>query len=147
MKRDVIQHQFVESAPKVLEEGVLYVSTKYATALHNCCCGCGNEVVTPLSPTDWAMEFDGVSISLDPSVGNWSFPCQSHYWIRRNKVIWAPRWSRERIEAGRIRDRAHKDAYFSGDTSDGCSQTESTSDQQQGLLRTVLSWVGRLRRR
>ena len=37
--------QFVEFIPKVLDEGVLYVSMTYATARHLCFCGCGMRVV------------------------------------------------------------------------------------------------------
>jgi hypothetical protein len=51
-------------------------------------------------------------VSLNPSIGNWSFRCQSHYWIRRNRVIWADHWSREEIEAVRRSDRAAREAYF-----------------------------------
>ena len=47
----------------------------------------------------------GETISLDPSIGNWNFRCQSHYWIRRNRAIWAPRWSRKEIDAARAHDR------------------------------------------
>lgn len=107
-----LTHEFVEFVPTDLRDGVLYVSVMYATATHRCCCGCGAEVVTPLSPTDWKMIFDGESISLDPSVGNWSFPCQSHYWIMRNKIRWAPSWSKEQVEAGRARDGAEKQRQF-----------------------------------
>jgi len=79
---------------------------------HKCCCGCGNEVITPLSPTGWKLVFDGQSISLVPSIGNWSFACQSHYFIRENKVIWAARWSKEEIDAGREHDALTKKKYF-----------------------------------
>lgn len=108
----VLVHEFVEFIPSDLQPGVLYISMAYATAAHRCCCGCGKEVVTPLTPTDWQMTFDGETVSLSPSVGNWSFPCQSHYWVRRNKVQWAPKWSREQIDAGRTRDRDAKDRFF-----------------------------------
>ncbi len=97
----ILRHEFVEIIPDLLRDGVVYVSVLYATAVHKCCCGCGGEVVTPISRTDWQLTFDGESISLHPSIGNWSFACQSHYWIRRNEVRWAPRWSQERIAAGR----------------------------------------------
>jgi hypothetical protein len=43
-----IKHKFVEFIPKEREEGVLYVSIPYATAVHNCFCGCGLKVVTPI---------------------------------------------------------------------------------------------------
>jgi len=112
MKRDSLIHEFVEYVPKELKDGTIYVSMAYATAMHKCCCGCGNEVVTPLSPTDWELTFDGQSISLDPSIGNWSFPCQSHYWIKRGRVKWDRRWSKKEIEAGRAHDRSAKKEYF-----------------------------------
>ena len=82
-----MNHKFVEFIPDNLEEGVIYVSLQYTTAIHKCVCGCGNEVVTPLSPNDWQLTFNGESISLSPSIGNWNFKCQSHYWIVNNKVI------------------------------------------------------------
>src|SRR6266568_3425801 len=107
-----INHEFVDYIPDAIKEGTVYVCVPFATVVHRCCCGCGNEVVTPLSPTDWRLIFDGQSISLDPSVGNWSFPCQSHYWIRRNKVAWARRWSQKEIEAGRAHDHSAKESYF-----------------------------------
>jgi len=96
-----LRHQFVECVPDQLEDGVVYVSVTYATVVHRCCCGCGQEVVTPLSRKGWTLSFDGESISLSPSIGNWSFPCRSHYWIRRNGVQWANRWSRDEVEAAR----------------------------------------------
>jgi len=79
-------HEFADNIPVSIEEGKVYVSIKHETVIHKCPCGCGNEVVTPLSPTDWSLTFNGESISLDPSIGNWSFPCRSHYWIRKNET-------------------------------------------------------------
>jgi hypothetical protein len=112
MQGAALKHEFVEFIPDDLEQGTLYVSIAFATVAHKCCCGCGKEIVTPLSPTDWKLIFDGESISLDPSIGNWSLECQSHYWIRRSQVQWAPQWSREEIDAGRTRDRFAKERYF-----------------------------------
>ncbi len=111
----VLTHEFVEFIPGELREGTLYVSIPFATVVHKCCCGCGRQVVTPLSPTDWKLTFDGVSISLHPSIGNWSYPCQSHYWIQNNKVRWAGRWTEEEIEAGRAADALAKARYYGGD--------------------------------
>src|ERR1035437_6722515 len=96
----VVQHEFIEFIPDQLNELTIYVSIRYATVSHLCCCGCGNRVVTPLTPTDWKLIFDGKTVSLDPSIGNWSFECQSHYWITNNRVRWAARWSPEEIAAG-----------------------------------------------
>src|ERR1039458_6166357 len=87
-----LSHKFVEFVPNVLEKGVLYVSITYGTASHLCCCGCGREVVTPITPTGWKLIFDGETVSLHPSIGNWNFPCRSHYWISNNRVEWAEDW-------------------------------------------------------
>ena len=108
----ILQHKFVEFIPDVLEEGILYISIEYCTAIHKCICGCGNEVVTPLSPTDWEITFDGKSISLNPSIGNWNFECKSHYWITKNKIRLARRWSNWEITDGRKDDEVKKKKYF-----------------------------------
>lgn len=105
-------HEFVEYIPDDLKDGVIYVSTKFGTVVHKCCCGCGNEVVTPLSPTDWQVTFDGESISLYPSIGNWSLDCKSHYWIKNNKVKWSYQWSEDEINAGRYYDSLEKKKYY-----------------------------------
>jgi hypothetical protein len=107
-----IQHKFVEFIPDVIEEGILYISIPYCTAIHKCVCGCGNEVVTPLSPTDWELTFNGKAVSLDPSIGNWSFKCQSHYWITKNSIRVARQWSADEIEYGRKNDSKKKKKHF-----------------------------------
>lgn len=108
-KREIaFAHEFVEFIPPHIQEGILYISLPYATAVHKCFCGCGNEVVTPLSSTDWRLTFDGTDVSLHPSIGNWSFKCKSHYWIKNSKVTWAEAWTKERIEIGRAYDRYAK---------------------------------------
>jgi hypothetical protein len=108
-----LTHEFVEYIPNYIKEGVIYISIAFATVVHKCCCGCGEEVVTPLSPTDWKLIFDGQTISLDPSIGNWNFDCQSHYWIKDNIVTWAPKWSQEKINDGRRYDALIKTRFFS----------------------------------
>lgn len=146
MKHDTLRHDFVEYIPSTLEDGILYVSIPFATVVHKCCCGCGNEVVTPLSPTDWTLSFDGRSVSLDPSIGNWSFACQSHYWIRNSRVIAAPRWSRERIQAGRARDSLTKERYFAGiEPAPATQVTASPPSQEQPTPDET--WWTRLKKR
>ena len=107
-----MQHKFFEFIPDELENGILYVSIIYATVLHKCCCGCGNEVVTPLSPSDWQLTFDGETISLIPSIGNWSFPCRSHYWIEKNEIKWAEDWTDEMISLSRRWDAHARNEYY-----------------------------------
>jgi hypothetical protein len=107
-----IQHKFVEFIPNSPEQDVLYISVEYRTAVHLCVCGCGNKVVTPLSPTDWELRFDGKTVSLSPSIGNWSFDCMSHYWIKRNSVIFAKKWCDIEIDKGRKKGRQGKNSLF-----------------------------------
>lgn len=107
MKRvETLTHEFVEYVPRELKDGVVYVSIPYATVIHKCCCGCGREVVTPLAPSQWSLTFDGKSISLHPSIGNWSFPCRSHYWIKQNRVSWAASWTKQQVAAAQRQDAA-----------------------------------------
>ncbi len=130
MRRRTLTHQFVEFIPDQLQEGILYVSLQYATAAHICCCGCGEEVITPFSPSDWQLTFDGVTITLSPSIGNWSFACRSHYWIRRNRVEWAGDMSKQAIEAGRARDRYLKERQY-GTTPSMPDDTPTVVTEQQ----------------
>lgn len=112
MRHKVLEHRFTDTFPDRLEPGVLYVSIEYGSAAHSCACGCGEEVVTPLTPTDWNITYDGETVTLHPSVGSWTLPCRSHYVIRRGKVIEAPSWTEEQIAAERRRDRRAKASYF-----------------------------------
>jgi hypothetical protein len=116
---------FVEFIPEVFEEGKLYISQTYATAVHKCCCGCGHKVVTPLSPTGWRLTVEGEFVSLYPSIGNWGYPCQSHYWIRRNAVRWSYQMTPQEIEAGRRLDAKLKQSYF--ESGKAAAETEAAT--------------------
>lgn len=105
MRHMSLETEWVEFVPEVLEPGVLYVSRRFSTASHLCCCGCGLEVVTPLNAAKWRLiERDG-TVSLQPSIGNWGFPCQSHYWIERGRVRWAGALTKKQIYSVQARDR------------------------------------------
>ncbi len=108
----VVAYEFVEFIPDELKERTLYISHTYCTAVHKCCCGCGREVVTPLSPTGWQLTFDGKAVSLYPSIGSWSLPCQSHYFITKNKVVWAQKWTKKQIARGRAQEARAKERYY-----------------------------------
>ena len=108
-----LQHKFVRLIPNVIEQGVLYISIEYCTIIHKCICGCNNEVVTPISPTDWKIVFDGETISLSPSIGNWNFDCKSHYWIIHNEIRLARRWNKDEIAKSKKHDQKIKKDYFS----------------------------------
>lgn len=142
-----LEHRFTTAIPEKLEHGILYVSMEYATAVHRCCCGCGEEVVTPFTPTDWRMDFDGETISLSPSVGSWTLPCRSHYIIKRGQVIEAGAWSEERIEAERSRDRKAKERHY-GSVDDTkfvqpiLEPMPKPTPVQKGLFARVKDWFG-----
>lgn len=138
-----VEHEFVEFVPNELAEATLYISIPYATCVHLCLCGCGNRVVTPFSPTDWRLTFDGETVSLDPSVGNWSFDCQSHYWIERSRVQWAARWSRQRIDANWARARRVKQRYL-GEADEALAEVDSATATEAAQKP---GWLGRLLQR
>jgi len=108
----ILQHKFVENIPHEIEDGIIYISIEHCTAIHKCVCGCANEVVTPFSPTDWKLTFDGKGISLSPSIGNWSFDCKSHYWIKYNRIVWAETWTEKEIKRVRKKDKRKMKRYF-----------------------------------
>ena len=114
---------YVESFPKALEEGVLYVSRQFNSACHRCCCGCGTKIVTPLRPTEYRLTDVGGKVSLYPSVGNWSHACRSHYVIRNGRVIRAGAMGQAEIDEGRALDEAEKRAYYSQPTQVWLSHT------------------------
>ncbi|MDR3392272.1 MAG: DUF6527 family protein [Sulfuriferula sp.] len=94
MRTEELQPLFVETVPEHLEQGVLYVSEKYGTAIHLCACGtCGWKTVTPFHIGDrgWVYTRDAEDrITLSPSIGNQQFPCKSHYYVKANKIDWLP---------------------------------------------------------
>lgn len=94
--------------PETLEDGILYVSRECSVALHNCACGCGEEVSTPLVPTEYSLTMHGEDATLSPSIGNHDFACASHYLVKRGQIVWAGKMSRKAIEIGRERDRLLK---------------------------------------
>lgn len=103
---------FVEFIPELIENGKLYISDEYEIAIHKCCCGCGEEVVTPLSPVDWRYTITSNGVSLFPSVGNWKYRCKSHYFIRENGVVWARGISPAQIKKVEQRDMTDKQRFI-----------------------------------
>jgi hypothetical protein len=104
-----LRHAYVEFIPETLEPGYLYISRRFNTVSHLCCCGCKSRVVTPLNPSKWQLIDHGKSVSLYPSIGNGSFPCKSHYFINHSNVRWVNEMSTSQIQAAQRRD--FEDAY------------------------------------
>ncbi|WP_139273235.1 DUF6527 family protein [Mycobacterium paraffinicum] len=101
-------HTFTDVVPAEIEEGILYVSLQYALIVHLCACGCRTKVVCNLDPADYALAFDGESITIWPSIGNWDFYCRSHYNIQCSYVRWVPQMSHPEVTAARVAARRAK---------------------------------------
>jgi len=133
MRQTILRPEFVEFIPEQLEDGVIYISQQYRTVTHRCCCGCGKEVVTPLGPTEWALQVVCGAVTLHPSIGNWSFPCRSHYWICNGQVVWAGSMTKQQIEYGRRLDQRKRDAYFAeANRQNDLRAAELPSQQMEG---------------
>ncbi|WP_068083729.1 DUF6527 family protein [Novosphingobium rosa] len=139
-----LEHRFMRNIPEKLEPGVLYISMEYGMVSHSCACGCGEEVTTPLTPTDWHLVYDGEAVTLNPSVGNWNLACRSHYVIRRGRVIEAGPWSEEEVAAERARDRATKARYYGG--ADMSAEVVEAPTSAPVPAMPAQGWLGRLKR-
>lgn len=126
MKNPELMPVFAEYIPAQLDPGTLYISPQYSTASHLCACGCGTRVVTPLGPSDWTLVFDG-TVTLKPSIGNGQLPCQSHYLIRNNRVIWARTMPTAHVQSSIARDIAARQIRH--------SQTAATTRIWSRILR------------
>jgi len=59
----------------------------------SCPCRCKRRIdVNLIAGRDpyWSLKLSGKRISLHPSIWLRSDPCQSHFFIRENRVIWVP---------------------------------------------------------
>lgn len=133
----------VESFPRPLEPGVLYFSNRFNCAAHACACGCGKEVITPISPVQWRITCSAQGVSLRPSIGNWNFPCRSHYWITDGRVEWSTDMTKDEIKAGREYNAALREGYFKAKQAKGTPVVEqpSPSLQQRGILARLIDWL------
>lgn len=130
MRRTSFSHEFVESFPDELQEGVLYISIPYASAAHLCACGCGTKVVTPIRPAGWHLLFDGKTVSLTPSIGNGQFPCHSHYWIEADTIRWSRPMTPDAVAAARQRDVRDNEQYFARRRAVAGAAAQSDTDRQ-----------------
>lgn len=130
MRTSSIVPKFTDRIPKQLEDGVLYISEKFSTSAHSCCCGCGGKVVLPLKPGKWSIKTNGERVSLYPSVGNWSLACQSHYWIENGGVRWSDKFSKAQIAANRVHDKKVSQAAH-----------QQRRSQERGFLQRLLDKI------
>jgi len=141
MRQTFLRLQLVEFIPEHLEAGIFYVSQRYRTATHRCCCGCGEEVVTPLGPTDWSLQIIRGTVTLFPSIGNWSLSCRSHYWIRNGKVVWAGSMTKKQIAYGRVLDQRMRDSYFAGANTRKDGLSDAPPPQQAKVPHQQSNWI------
>ena len=86
--RDV---RFVQTIPRTMEYGVLYVSEEHGIVMCLCPDGCGhycNMPIKPIWPTGWTYEREGNKVTLSPSVLETTCPNRAHFFIRKNKIEW-----------------------------------------------------------
>lgn len=107
-----LRPDFVDSFPQPMSSGILYISVKFNSCGHLCCCGCGSEVITPLSPAQWSFAYNGQEATLEPSIGNWTLECKSHYWVRSGRVTWSRRFTGSEVEINQTKDRADLEALY-----------------------------------
>ena len=146
MKVSQITPQFVEFIPENIAEGVIYISEKYATSIHKCACGCGREVVLPISPAKWQLRKSGSTVTLHPSIGNWDYPCGSHYWIRQNRIVWAGSMTARMIAQVKERDRIDQQRYIARKNQEKTAvpsvSDKTTPARQESLWSIVRKFFG-----
>lgn len=133
-KIETLKPVFVDYIPSEIEHGKLYVSMIYSTTVHLCASGCGEKVVLPLHPEQWRLTYDGEGVSMSPSVGNWGLACESHYWIRSNRIEWAGRWDAAKVDGGRFRDGRDLDTFYDSDDHPGRVEEPGI---RRGLFRRI----------
>lgn len=144
MKSARFKHVLVDAIPEELQAGILYVAKDGDVAGHLCACGCRREVITPLSPTDWSLTLTRHGATLDPSIGNWAFPCRSHYFISGGNVVWAKDMSAKAIAKGRQGSRARKQSYYENLNTQPLAILEvghkPQPSKRQGCLHRLAMW-------
>lgn len=135
--------------PEIIEKGKIYFSLRSNTVLHQCPCGCGNIVNTPLSPVGWQMTYDGSSVSIYPSVSNSAFECRSHYWIENGEIRWCRKWNDKEIYEARKSETEKARVYFKDNSNDNdfinsniyCeSIKEGTISIKEKWIRKLMFW-------
>jgi len=133
--------RYMDSFPRPLEEGILYISDKFGMTAHHCACGCGHEVMTPLKPTQWKLKIDKRgAATLYPSIGNWGFPCRSHYWIRGNEVMWSYQMSDAVIQRNRQLDQVAREAFYQRKVAEE-DQNQAQKVEQLGSAQAAMAVI------
>ena len=140
-----LRPEFVEYMPEEIKEEILYISIPFGTMIHKCGCRCGEEVVTPLGPAEWKFTYDGKTVSVYPSVGNWNFTCRSHYWIDRSQVRWARPFTMEEVWAARGKTKEYRRQYYARDEKKDSKVSELRTKQQNRIKEKLTKLWRRIR--
>lgn len=87
------------------------------------------------------MKFDGQTVTINPSIGNWSFACQSHYILAYGRVRWADKWSRERIDLGRFLERERKERHYKGESLAPLPTLPREPASRAGIFARLARWL------
>lgn len=136
-----LKHRFVDFIPDKIEDNILYISLDHGTVIHKCPCGCGMEVNTVLHPTGWSISYDGESISIKPSIGNWGFKCKSHYWITDNVVKWSYMFSDKEIDETIVMEGLETKKYFKEKFKKDNEERTSSLEEDKKWYSFLFSWV------
>ncbi|MBI4938990.1 MAG: hypothetical protein HY846_12400 [Nitrosomonadales bacterium] len=112
------------------------------------------KVVTSLSPARWKLYRDGDLVTLHPSIGNWDFPCRSHYWIRRNRIVWSGTITKQQIQRVKERDKRDMERYIAqanlhkneeASTNTATKQGQNKRNENASLItlwHRIKTWIG-----
>lgn len=90
--RKVIWVESREKLPACLGSSIYVVGQEKAKwVVIDCPCGCGERIDVNLMATRipaWKFSVDGGQVTLWPSLWLPQDKCGSHFWIKRNRIIW-----------------------------------------------------------
>ena len=89
-----------------------------------------------MAPAEWKLTYDGRTISLAPSIGNWSFRCRSHYWIDEGSVRWAAGFSEDEVALVRQEARDRRAGYYQTKRAE-LTRESPGRDDERGLKRSI----------
>jgi len=85
IRKESVTPEYIEFMPEVddMKENTIYISLKFSVTGHRCLCGCGSLTILPINNDGWNMTDNDNKLTFTPSVGNFQYPCKSHYIITK----------------------------------------------------------------
>lgn len=84
----------MSDVPDHIDKTIFIVGSTPKWVIFDCPCDRGHRLSVPLMKSvspHWRLTRHGKTISLWPSISVTDGPCDSHFWLRKNRVEWA-RW-------------------------------------------------------